>query len=120
MGKKTIAVELTAFELGELTFALWEATQTPRYDHLRERLVQARVALFAANPDVAEYDRAKLTIERVRYSTTQGHVALSYAGTPLDTYGDNIRLIGKEWVGETDQYWHDAARRIAGRRGLCA
>lgn len=120
-----IAVELTAYELAQVTLAMWNADteaqggHTNRFSQLRERFVQARVALFAANPSIEEYDHAKLEIDRVRYSTTQGHVRLSYAGTELNVYGDAIKLRDGDWKGHDDQYWHEVARRDAGRAGLC-
>lgn len=121
----TTTLPLTAYDLAELSFALWEAGRLPsgrythRFDELRGRIVDARVKLFAAHPAIEEYDRRKLEIVRKRWSTTQGSVTLIYAGTELDVYGDRIQLKAGEWVGDEDEHWHEVARRVAGRRGLC-
>ncbi|QAY80368.1 hypothetical protein [Sphingosinicella sp. BN140058] len=57
-----------------------------------------------------------LTIERKRFSETQGEVLLTYNGERLDQYGDAIVLTDGVWNGHPDSYWHDAARRVLARR----
>lgn len=64
------------------------------------------------------FDPALVGIERKRFSTTQGEVLLSYAGTPMIQYGDTIRLVGRDYVGIPDEEWLSVARREALARGL--
>jgi len=50
------------------------------------------------------YDPAKLTINRKRFSVTQGEVELVYDGVRLEQYGDKITLVGKDYVGHSDAF----------------
>lgn len=79
-----------------------------------ERLSSA----IAANRARADYqaqppafDPELLTIERKRFSTTQGEVLLTYDGKRIEQYGDQIELRGGDWRGLDDRIWQDVARR---------
>lgn len=57
------------------------------------------------------YKRALLTIERKRFSTTQGEVLLTYDGERIEQFGDEIKMRGpnNEYDGHPDDYWHEVA-----------
>lgn len=59
-----------------------------------------------------------VTIERKRFSVTQGEVLISYGGVRIEQYGDEIRLIGTEYHGQDDAFWLAVAKREAIARGL--
>jgi hypothetical protein len=72
----------------------------------------------------------KVGIKRLRMSTTQGSVELSYNGTLIERFGDDIRIVPKDaspdeygeenggWAGLPDSYWNGLAKRFfyEGRR----
>lgn len=63
-------------------------------------------------PDFSQpFDPAKVGIERVRQSVTQGHVVLTYDGRKIGEYGDK-QEIANEYRGHPDSHWVDVARRI--------
>ncbi|MFX1767941.1 hypothetical protein PWP93_36335 [Paraburkholderia sp. A1RI-2L] len=53
-------------------------------------------------PVCALFDAAKVGIERHRFSTTQGEFTVSYNGSKIIRYGDDIRMRGGEFVGLSD------------------
>lgn len=70
----------------------------------------------------APFDPAKVSIERHRFSTTQGEVTVSYDGQKIERYGDNIAMRGpsKDYRGQSDEYWQGVARREAIARGMAS
>lgn len=68
----------------------------------------------------------KVGIKRLRMSTTQGSVELSYNGTLIERFGDDIRIIPKGaspdehggWAGLPDSHWIGHVKRFfyEGRR----
>lgn len=64
------------------------------------------------------FNPALVSIERKRFSVTQGEVLISYDGTRIEQYGDAIKLVGKEYVGMSDEEWIAVAKREAIARGL--
>lgn len=67
------------------------------------------------------FDRNRLTIERKRFSVTQGEVLLTYAGRSLGQFGDKIELTaGGSWRGLSDRAWVETAERIIAREHAAA
>lgn len=65
------------------------------------------------------FDPAKVTIDRKRFSVTQGEVLLSYDGTKIEQYGDSIALMDDgQYQGYSDEFWIATARSEAIARGL--
>ncbi len=73
---------------------------------------------------MSTFDAANVAIERHRISVTQGEVSVSYNGTLLGRFGDDIRLCTDKthnhgggavcfggFHGHPDQHWIDAAAR---------
>jgi hypothetical protein len=60
------------------------------------------------------YDPSRLKIERKRFSTTQGEVALTYDGVFIQQFGDRITLRDGQYRGYDDAFWHEVARRELG------
>jgi hypothetical protein len=66
------------------------------------------------------FDASKVQIERKRFSTTQGEVAVSYGGHLINQYGDQIELRHDDkstdiervlsWQGLPDEHWIEAMR----------
>jgi hypothetical protein len=88
-----------------------------------ERLSSA-IEANKARPDYLRqpppYNPGKLQIERIRFSTTQGEVLLTYDGQRIEQYGDKIELRGSEWRGLEDREWHNVARRVLAERHVAA
>lgn len=103
-----------------------------RTDHCGD---QAMLALadeierdLQAHQDV--FQPEKLGIKRIRMSTTQGSVELSYNGTLIERFGDDVRIVHKDaspceygeesggFAGLPDRHWVDCAKRFfyEGRR----
>ncbi|MDX3911033.1 MAG: hypothetical protein QHC67_14610 [Sphingobium sp.] len=82
---------------------------------LREALVGSPAP---AEPVIAVFDPALVTIEPRRFSVTQSEVLVSYNGQRIEQYGDSIRLVEREWQGHTDAFWMAVAYREATLRGL--
>lgn len=57
------------------------------------------------------FDASKVEITHHRQSVTQGEVTVSYDGERIERYGDTIRLIDGAYVGHSDEFWVDVARR---------
>ena len=70
--------------------------------------------------DLMPFNPALVTIERKRFSTTQGETLISYDGQRIEQYGDNPRLIDGEYHQQPDEYWIDVAKRDAIDRFMCA
>lgn len=66
----------------------------------------------------AAFNAALVTIERKRFSVTQGEVLLSYNGQKIEQYADSIVLTDGGYQGLTDAEWIAVARREALARGL--
>jgi len=69
------------------------------------------------------FDADLVTIERKRFSTTQGEVLVTYAGQSLGQFGDDIRMVTVgprrgEYDGHSTPYWHRVARSQAIGQGL--
>lgn len=68
---------------------------------------------------MSNFDPNKLVIERIRFSTTQGEVKLTYDGRYIAQYGDDYQLRETaesndqerryEWRGRDDAYWQQVA-----------
>ncbi len=75
------------------------------------------------NTPLFDFDPDLVSIERKRRSTTQGSVIVSYDGTELGHYGDDIKMIAEgihrgEYHGHNDAYWMSVAQRQAVAQGL--
>lgn len=70
--------------------------------------------------DLMPFNPALVTIERKRFSTTQGETLISYDGQRIEQYGDNPRLIDGEYHQQPDEYWIEVAKRDAIDRFMCA
>jgi hypothetical protein len=66
----------------------------------------------------AAFNADLVTITRKRFSVTQGEVLIAYDGVRIEQYGDDIRLVGKEYQGMSDAEWLAVAKREALARGL--
>jgi hypothetical protein len=83
-------------------------------------LVERLTAAIRANQQTPAYrhqpppfDRDKLTINRKRFSTTQGEVELLYDGRRLEQYGDTITMNGRgQYEGKSDGFWENVARNF--------
>lgn len=56
------------------------------------------------------FRRDRLTIDRKRFSETQGEVLLTYDGARLEQFGDDIQLTPYGWQGKPDSFWENVAR----------
>ncbi|OAS26304.1 hypothetical protein [Methylobacterium platani] len=91
-------------------------------------LIERLTAAIRRNQQSADYldqtlpfDCNLLTIERKRFSVTQGEVLLTYAGRSLGQFGDKIELTGGGvWRGHGDREWEDTARKILAREHAAA
>ena len=64
---------------------------------------------------------ANIKIERIRQSTTQGEVRVTWNDIVLGQYGDDIVLNDDgEWVGKPDSFWFQVALNTAIERDLIA
>lgn len=68
--------------------------------------------------DITAFDPALVTIERKRFSITQGEALISYNGQSIEQYGDKIELRDGQWAGHDDAFWIAVAQREAIARGL--
>lgn len=90
---------------------------------LRGSEAKRQFAYFLGRDDVKRieyivepYDPAKLKIEHVRFSTTQGECRLTYDGYFLGQFGDNYTIQpGGDWRGFPDEVWHKHAPQIFNR-----
>ena len=58
-----------------------------------------------------------VTVERHRFSTTQGEASVFYDGELVERFGDDIRLqTNGQWEGYGDRHWQDVARRVLAER----
>ncbi len=78
--------------------------------------IEAEVRQALADGDAAAngpFDPRFLTINRKRFSATQGEVELVYGGRRIEQFGDNITLQDDgEWRGYDDAHWIEIARRF--------
>lgn len=75
------------------------------------------------NTPLFDFDPDLVSIQRKRPSTTQGSVIVSYDGTELGHYGDDIKLIKEgvhrgQYHGHDDAHWMAVAQRQAIAQGL--
>jgi hypothetical protein len=83
-------------------------------------LIARLTAAIRANQQRADYRRQpppfyreKLTINRKRFSTTQGEVELLYDARRLEQYGDTITMNGRgQYDGRSDAFWENVARNF--------
>jgi hypothetical protein len=73
---------------------------------------EATVAPFDPQSPSLTYNPDLLKIERIRMSTTQGSVKLSYAGLEITQFGDTITLQNGEWKGHPDEYWQKVGKDL--------
>lgn len=103
-----IWIEETTYPGHGVLFDVWGLYPNGDRDLIRQYATRLEADAYLS------IDPALLTIERVRFSTTQGECRLIYAGGHVGQYGDNVQLADDgEWRGYDDAYWIAAMRSIA-------